>query len=189
MAIGVETYGTYKVRIEGIRPLLMHRFAPGEDGSSTKRKRQPDLEKQAEAAVYRDAAGRIVVPSLNLLSALRAAASDFRVKGRGKKTFKNYIFAGVHIEPPEIPLEFEPHGDKPWAVDVRPVVINRARVPAARPRFDKWALEFTIHIVDPIIDGDALRAILESAGRYIGLCDFRPLFGLFKVVQFERLDN
>ena len=176
---------TYKVRIEGTRPLLMHRISDLGNGNS-KRGKQHDPEKEAAAAVYRDAEGNIVVPMLNVLSALRDAAVDFRVAGKGKKTHKNYIYAGIRIEPEEIPLEYEPNGDKPWAVDIRPVVLNKKdRIPRARPRFDKWALEFVIQIVDPIINPDSLKAILEAAGRYVGLCDFRPLFGLFQVTKFE----
>jgi len=175
---------TYKVRIEGTRPLLMHRISDLDNGNS-KRGKQHDPEKEAAAAVYRDAEGNIVVPMLNVLSALRKAAVDFRVAGKGKKTFKDYIYAGIRIEPMEIPLEYEPNGDKPWAVDLRPVVVNRSRVMRARPRFDKWALEFMVQIVDPIISADSFGAILEAAGRYVGLCDFRPLFGLFQVTKFE----
>ena len=177
---------TYKVRIQGTRPLLMHR-PNGLGEGKTRRAQKHDPEEEAAAAVYRDANGNIVVPALNILASLRKAASDFRVAGKGKKTFKNYIYAGVQIEPMEIPLQYEPNGDKPWAVDVRPCVVQRSRIMRARPRFDKWALEFKIHIVDPVISPDSLKAILEAAGRYVGLCDFRPLFGLFKVVEFEQV--
>jgi hypothetical protein len=51
-----------------------------------------------------------------------------------------------------------------------------------RPRFDKWELKFTISIVDPSVwNGTDIRNILEDAGKFVGLLDFRPLFGLFKV--------
>jgi hypothetical protein len=92
------------------------------------------------------------------------------------------IRAGIDIEPEWIPVV----PDK-WVVDIRPVVVNRgSRVLRARPRFDEWSLKFRIINKDPnILRFDVLRKILIDAGRFYGLCDYRPDFGLFKVVKFE----
>jgi len=70
---------------------------------------------------------------------------------------------------------------------LRTVVINRARVPKARPKFEKWMLEFTVEILDPVVTSSSLKEILIDAGKYNGLLDFRPLFGLFEVVTFEKV--
>jgi hypothetical protein len=73
-----------------------------------------------------------------------------------------------------------------WKVDVRPVVVQRNRILRARPRFDQWELKFEIINNDStIIHQDTLKKILEDAGKYYGLGDFRPEFGLFKVEEFE----
>jgi hypothetical protein len=178
----------YLVSIRGTRPLLMHRL-PADVGESRQRVGvRPDPRAEAERALYRDGHGNIVVPALNVLSCLRVAARDLRVPGKGRKTFRDYIFSGLVIEPENIPLVL-PDGRNPeeaWQLDLRPVMVQKARVIRARPRFDQWALRFTVEIVDPIITEGALRRILEDAGRYVGLLDGRPLFGLFAVERFEK---
>jgi len=147
----------------------------------------PEPEDEAKSRLYRDESGKIVVPAICVLATLRNAAKEYKVPGKGRKTFKDYIYSGLRITPEMIPLQV-PDGQDPensWKIDIRPVVVNKARVLRARPRFDEWALEFTVDIVDPIIRPADLRQILEAAGKYVGLLDFRPLFGLFKVTKFE----
>jgi hypothetical protein len=64
----------------------------------------------------------------------------------------------------------------------------KTKFPCVKPRFDEWALEFQIINNDPtIIHQDTLKKILEDAGKYYGLGDFRPEFGTFKVEKFEKI--
>ena len=171
----------YNVEIKGIRPLLMHSAAAIGTKTDGRGKTEYDPKEEAESYLYKNKDGEIVIPSLNLLSAMRESAKDFKVPGKGRKTFMKYIYAGVQISPLEIPLLSDG-----WEIDRKPVVIQRARIMRSRPRFDKWGVKFNIEIVDPIIRGSDAKAILEAAGKYQGLCDFRPLYGLFSVVGFER---
>lgn len=173
---------TYRVRIDGTRPLLMHR--PSGIGQTKGRQVIFDPVEDAKKALYLDRNGAIVVPSLNLLSCLRTAGTEFTVPGRGKKTFKDYIYAGLRIEPLDIPLIYS--GE--YEIDQRPVKLS-GRVMRARPKFYPWGLEFQITIVDSIIHHSSLKDILILAGRLKGLGDFRPLFGLFELSQFERVEE
>lgn len=185
---------TYAVSIEGTRPLLMHKATPealgggGGDGGRKRQKIEPP-EVQAEAGCYRTENGEFCVPHFNVLSTIRGAAVEHKAAGKGKKTLKNYIWAGVEVEPTEI-LLLTPEGKKPSAyeIDVRRVCMKGSggSVPRARPRFDRWRLDFNLTIIDPIITGNALKDVLVDAGKYVGLCDFRPLFGKFEVKEFEK---
>ena len=180
---------TFEVTIEGIRPLLMHK-PPVNLGERGRGSNIPDPRDEAIASLYTDDNGEIIIPSLNLLALLRAAAVDYKVPGKSKKTFKSYIFAGVAVDPPEVPLLI-PSGDDPkeaWEIDRRPAGMNRkSRILRSRPRFNKWMLKFHLKILDPIIKPTTLQEILEAAGKYTGLGDFRPLFGLFEVKEFEKV--
>lgn len=178
---------TYKVRIEGIRPLLMHSCSSMLETDSNKpnRSKEHDPAKDAEKALYKDKSGKIVVPAFCLLSCLRESGKDYPVPGKGKKTHKNFIYSGVKIEPENIPLE----SVNGYEVDLKTVVIQRSRIVRARPRFDTWALEFTMEIVDPIITSPTLKTMLKDAGKYKGMLDFRPLYGLFKVTTFEKIEE
>lgn len=175
----------YKVRIEGTRPLLMHSCNSmlEEGNNKATRSKEHDPKVDAETALYKDKEGAIVVPSFCVLSCLRGSAVNFQVPGKGKKTYKNFVYAGVQIDTENIPL-ISKNG---WEIDAKTVVVQRSRIVRARPRFDEWALEFTIEIIDPVITPAVLKQIIEDAGKYNGLLDFRPLYGLFQLTTFERM--
>lgn len=164
-------------KIRGTEPLLMH--APTGIGAprSSKRVTSYDPQAEAEAALYRDSNGTICVPNLVILAALREAAKEHKAPGKGRKTLKNFILSGLRIRPEMI--EISP---QTWSIDERPVVVQRSRVLRWRPRFENWSLEFDITIVDEAtLSPTTVRNVLEDAGKFVGLCDFRPLFGTFEV--------
>jgi len=171
----------YLVEIKGVKPLLMH--APVDLGDNPRRRRGEHLppEKEAELYLYRDDKDNIVIPSLNIKAMLRDAGRNYKISGR-RTTYGAMIKAGIDIEPyPYVPLE---HNG--WKVDIRPVVVQRSRILRARPRFDEWGLRFTVVNKDPtVLLRDIMRKVVEDAGKWIGLGDFRPEFGLFELKKFE----
>jgi hypothetical protein len=176
------------VKICGSRPLLMNscqQMITAKENEVAKKRGREEISAQVEAerCLYKAADGTVFIPAFCLLSAMRAAGVNRLVPGKGKKTYKGYIFSGVRITPDEMPVLTE----KGWAPDLKPVVIGKARVIKARPRFDDWAVECELQIVDPIITKADLKEILIEAGKYNGLCDFRPLYGLFDVERFEEI--
>lgn len=177
----------YKVEIRGTRPLLMnscrHMLEERENKLSRGTKEIVPKE-EAEKLLYLDKEENIVVPALTVLACLRKSATNFKVPGRGKKTYKDFIYAGVRIEPENIPLITE----NGWEVDLQVVVIGAARIIKSRPRFDVWKLRFEMRLLDVIITPSTLKEILIDAGKFNGLLDFRPLFGLFEVIEFEKVE-
>ena len=171
----------YKIRIEGTKPLLMRNPSGIVDKPRLRRGEHLDPEVEAEANLYKDAYGRICIPATNVKACIREAGRGYKVSGR-KSSFAAMITAGLEILPSMIPLIY----DEGWKVDVRPVVVQRQRIPRARPRFDEWALDFKIINKDPtVIHADTLKRILTDAGKYCGIGDFRPEYGLFEVEEFE----
>ena len=175
---------TFTVRIEGTAPLLMH-SPSGLGGEKKARGVIPSPEEEAEAGLYCDGEGKIVVPARCIEGSIVKAGSAKTAAGQGKKTYKNFILAGVQVSPEEVPLIYE----KDFIIDKRRAVIMRQGIIRCRPRFDKWALEFDIRIIDQYLLGhgqDAmLKSIFEDAGSLVGLLDFRPRFGRFEVTKFE----
>lgn len=182
---------TYRVQIEGVAPLLMHSPEMLKEQKQGRDSGTPDPEVEAQKALYKDGEGNIVVPSRAIEGAMREAAKDFRVSGKGgKKSYKEYITAGVLVEPANIPLQVD--GANPsdsWRIDLQPVVVQRSRIMRARPRFDQWKLEFKLTLLDPLLDPSIVQEILEAAGKYKGLLDYRPKFGRFRVLCFESLED
>jgi hypothetical protein len=172
---------TYTVEIVGVKPLLLH--APSGLGDKPKLRRGEHLDPktEAESYLYKNEKGEICIPSVNIKACIREAGRNYRISGR-KTTFAAMIRAGLDVKPfPYVPLI---HNG--WTVDIRPVVVQRSRILRARPKFDEWSLKFQIENHDPtVIHMDTLKKILIDAGRYYGLGDFRPEFGLFEVKEFK----
>jgi len=171
------------VVLRGVQPLLMH--APNAIGAPASKKRVTsyDPEEEAAAALYKDPGGVIGVPNLVVLGAIREAAKEHKAAGKGRRTLKQFVLSGIRIYPDLIPI-----APQEWTVDARPVVVQRARVMRWRPKFEGWSLKFDLEIVDPaVFTPSTVRDVLEDAGRFVGLCDFRPLFGTFEVEEFERI--
>ena len=176
----------YNVRIKGTRPLLMNscrHMVEDRMGTPSRGKKEITLEEEAQRLVYIDEGRKSIVPSFCVLSCLRKSAVNFKVPGKGKKTFKDFIYSGVEVLPENIPVI----SDDGWEVDLKPVVIGRARIIKARPKFKQWELEFQVRIIDPIVTPTYFKEILVDAGKYSGLLDFRPLYGLFEVTEFEKV--
>lgn len=72
--------------------------------------------------------------------------------------------------------------------DVRPAVMpsSGSRVMRCRPRFNRWALDFSLEILeDAEITADALKLAVEVAGRNEGIGDYRPRYGRFRLVAWD----
>ena len=159
---------TVKVRIEGISPLLQHRF-PEEanpENKSKKKIKEYIAQIDCETALYKDEKGNIYQPSTHIFGCLIKAGSRFNFEK--KQTYSSIIKSSLIVLPEAIP-----HIYKEWEIDRRNVVIQRARIMRARPRFNKWALEFKIEFDDELIGKDKLKEILDFAGQRIGIGDYQ----------------
>lgn len=177
----------FKVELRGTRPLLMNScrcMVEDKLNKPSRGREELTLKEEAERLLYLDKEENIVVPSLCVLGCLRKSAVNFKVPGRGKKTYKDFIYAGIRIEPENIPLITE----NSWEIDLKPVVIGTARVVKSKPRFDNWKLNFETEILDVIITPSTLKEMLIDAGKFNGLLDFRPLYGLFELTKFEKIE-
>lgn len=172
---------TIDVEITGIAPLLQNRFPIEEQGQNKSKatKKVYNPEEEAKKCLYlRD--GKVYQPAEHIYQSMVRAATDFKFSG--KKTFKDVITSGVIVEPEEIPLI----SDKPYEIDTRPVVIQRARVLKWRPKFNQWKLRFKLTILDDTnISPVNVKEILEKAGATKGIGDYRPRFGRFMVTEFK----
>ncbi|MDD5095710.1 MAG: hypothetical protein PHV74_15250 [Dehalococcoidia bacterium] len=175
---------TYQVSIQGVTPLLMHRFPMDKaDSKSKKRTGVPDWKEEALNSLYTDEQGRIYEPSDHIEGSLKEAARQFKITGKRSATYAKLIGSTVAVSPAAIP-----HKITDYVVDSRPVVVQRARVIRYRPRFDKWEIDFEIRSMDDQLDKEVLKQILDYAGSYVGIGDFRPgrggKFGKFIVTRF-----
>ena len=165
-----------KAKIKGVSPLLMNKPCLETDN----RKKQVYVPKEeVQKAIYQNNNG-VFAPPTWIKASLTKAATRFKLKGSGKKTYKDLIRGEVIIEPFEIPLK------EKWVIDERYVNVNRAKILRWRPRWDAWTLEFEMIIADKNdLCPDDLKRFLTDAGKYIGIGDNRPENGRFVIESFE----
>lgn len=174
-----------EVTIKGISPLLMHRY-PGLDLDTKKRTGKPDWKAEAEDALYKDPQGHLYQPASHIEGTLRTAATSFKIAGKRGASYARLVASTVDVTPEAIPHKIEK-----WETDARPVVIQRARVVRYRPKLPEWELDFTLTLNDDQLPTDVVKQILDQAGLYVGIGDYRPgsprggKFGKFMVTRFE----
>jgi hypothetical protein len=126
----------------------------------------------------------VYIPDVNIVGTIRDGAKANR---RGRE-----IQAGVDVQEVEVPLVYD--GPKtPEALYEARWVDRRAvrnkgtggAVMRVRPRFNEWALRFTLVVDNHIADPKDVKAALEHAGLRNGLGDFRPRFGRFEVTAWK----
>ena len=173
---------TYSVTIRGTRPLLHNRFVHDD---SKKRRTTYIPEDEAKKALYlkNDIP---IQPATHLEGCMIKAATQFKLKGR--KTYKDVFKASVFVDPQEIPFEIPEDGN--YEIDERAVVIQRSRVLCWRPRWDDWQFTFKVQVMQPdYLTGEQLKEIITYGGNFVGIGDFRPKFGTFKVTSFEKISG
>ena len=129
-----------EVELTGITPLLMNSPKSMIEESLDKKLKQTtkthDLDKDAEKLAYKTSKGELYVPSEAVKGCLIGAASYKKI---GKYAAKGMIAGGVFILNQEILL-----GTKKYDLDIRTVVIQRARVVKARPMIKNWKINFEL---------------------------------------------
>jgi hypothetical protein len=165
--------------------------------------------------LYRNERDEIIIPTENIMRALMEGGAMVPVPGgRSGKTFKAQSQSG--IMPRDIGWPLQSNGNALPYAGIKPLMnetdfavhrerveklgfrlfIKRARIGASkhvrvRPRFDTWSASGELVVTDEQITDAILADILEMAGKYKGLGDWRPssktpgTFGMFEA-EIER---
>lgn len=177
----------YHVQIRGITPLIVNRFHEDAQEEATSgvhvRRERPSPEQDAADRLYQNGEGPYY-PAENLRQSVIAAASRTKI---GRRSATTDVAAALFIKPYAMPITGE------WHVDSRPVVIpaTRGRILRHRPMFDEWTIDLTIQIEVELIDAVTVRKVLDDAGNYVGIGDFRPArkgpYGRFRVDSWQEV--
>ena len=184
-----------KVKISGTTPLLSNRFTDEAAMSSSSGTRAATVggkgtpREQAEKKLYMsESTGVPMIPSPNLFRCIIDAGKYFKVGKSKVTTLKSSLIpACLSIDEIELPIT----SAAPWEVDTRAVRIpsTGGRILAHRPCFYDWSMDFTLVLDEDVMDCKLLREIVDTAGKRIGLGDFRPdckgPFGKFVVERWD----
>ncbi len=143
--------------------------------------------------------GLVVLPSDNLMTMLREGGNKVPTPGGiGKvKTFKALTQSGLVVDQVAWPIvvngktipydplfeltkeqEFELHEmqaqESGFMLFVKRARIGQNKHIRVRPRFDEWSCQGTITVLEEMITREVLQNILDFAGVYAGLGDWRP---------------
>ncbi len=186
----IELEVPYRVSftIEGICPLLFHRWsneAVAEKANAKKGSKQKKTD-NLESYVYRNHEGTLCLPGVYVHSAMQQAAKFEQDPRSPRKSAFDLFKAAVS------PLtELASLGTDSWAgIDERRVLVQRNAVTRRRPMIrEGWraSMDFLVSLPEYVSPELFLR-VLTLAGRTVGVGDFRPTYGRFAVVGFERLE-
>lgn len=186
-----------EIEVYGVMPLLQHArrlsdplntFSKRLKKISAKRKKvDEDYEEisriEFEGSMYWDAKVGPYIPGEWIESCLRDGAKATK---RGKIVSSAVM---SHGEP--FALEYDGPRDIEGLFlsdlhrDTRPVRVNSARVMRTRPIFPGWKLTFQVTLNNERLSLEDLADIAKTAGRDVGLGDFRPKYGRFGVLRVE----
>jgi len=185
--IAFEQPYSVTVQITGAAPLLFHRWscesvkikADSKKGSAAKKS------DDVQSYVYRDAQNRICLPGEYVRQSICYAAKFKQDPRSPRKSAFDLFKAGVTVLEELCPLN---NGVKDWDyLDQRRVQVQRNGITRMRPAFNKgWVATVDLGILVPeYIDAHFLNDVLVTAGRLIGVGDFRPTYGRFSITSFK----
>lgn len=188
-ALAVEFQAPYRVEvtITGTADMLFHRWSCEDVEEKAKAAKGSAAKKtdNVESYVYRCDDGTIGLPGEYLRQAIIGAAKYKQDPRSPRKSAMDLFKAGV------VSLtELASLGASEWDyVSKKRVQVQRNGVTRSRPAMlAGWSATFIIQVLVPeYINPMLLKAVLEDAGRLVGVADFRPTYGRFTVTRYEVL--
>lgn len=188
----------YEVTIRGIGGLLMNKM-PDLSVPKTKKADQRKLDPiEVEQMTWRDKTyhdqdGMLYIPGENIHECLKEGAKYWgaKIPGEGNRTYTDVIAKAVICENLPLGIHKDSNNVMPFgkAVNGTPSKGKKsgAKVYKIRPLIFPWEGTFKMHVFDGRLTEDVLRIVLSYAGTFIGLCDWRPQYGRFKLVDMRRV--
>jgi len=175
--------------LTGTRPLILHsdkganpldpdtiafKMLTGKRGKTTEN-HEEIMRAEWELGMYKTADGQPGLPGLNFEAAIRRAA----MKSKKGKLVQEGVMVLDEISPVVHPGPRSMDALFKVAADVRSVVVGGKRITRTRPIFRTWKIVFTIQHDPEILDASDVMEFVSTAGKLIGIGDFRPRFGRF----------
>jgi hypothetical protein len=175
------------VTIEGASDLLFHRWncesvdAKSKAAKNSKAKKEDDI----ESYVWRNTDNELCIPGEYFRQSIIHAAKFKQDPRSPRKSAMDLFKAGVVSLTALAPL-----GVTGWDyLDTRRVTVQRAGINRTRPAMRVgWSTELQFQVLTPeYIDPNLFQDVLNTAGRLVGVGDFRPTYGRFFIKNFEVL--
>lgn len=186
---------TLRFKIEGNCPLLMHddktanpfnEYTKQLKVISAKRKKtEDDLLGMARiewtASLYHTEQAGYFIKAECFEATFLAAAKSKKLGTAFKQAVRipdNPVFHFKHEK-----LQPEQLFDMDAYKDFRTVKIGTSKILRCRPIFNDWYCEIELWYDETRLDEAELQEIVAYAGRFVGVCDYRPKFGRFVATE------
>lgn len=190
-AIEIGLPYTVHVTICGSADLLLHAWNCEAIDEKSKAKKGSAVKKSdnIESYVLRDDDGLICLPSEYLRMSVVNAAK-FRQDPRSPRKSAMDLFKAsiVSLSPLSPIVGRDGSVAKTWDYEHRcRVQVQRNGITRTRPAFKSgWSAEVSLMCALPeYLPHDVLHEVISSAGRLIGVGDFRPTYGRFQVTKYD----
>lgn len=177
-----------QVVIEGITPLLFNRFRDTAIEGKSKKRTGVMEDSEIVDKLYTDNDGQILLPSVYIKNSITESAKKFKIPGQKGATYSKTVGSSVDVMPFYIKLKSDEKFEAFRISTVNPM--TKGRMMVTRPKFNKWSAAFEIILNDSQVDVSVMNEILEQAGKYVGIGDWRPekkgMFGKFMITSFKK---
>ena len=181
--------------IVGIAPLLMHngRLADRDDPYARKMSEITSKRKKTDAdyeeldrlsylgALYLDENDEPCIPSYVFEACIIGRGGSARKEKMGKESAAAFWVledASLKYDGPRVPQELQK--DKGFISEAL-VKVGQNKVKRVRPIFKEWSADITVEFNESLLDEADVRRWIEVAGEQVGLMDWRPRLGRFRV--------
>ena len=196
---------TYRITIQGIRPLLMHngRLADPMDPAAKKLKEASKLRNKSdedhiavarvefEGGLYHDEELGPYLPCDNLTACM--------IEGARRRKLGKQFESGAEVVVPDTGAEgYKLEYKGPRTVEAlwldpnnslrKKAKVGQASVPRTRPRFATgWKCSFLVEVLDGAVTDEQVKTALSDAGLFIGIGDWTPRYGRFTLAEFKQV--
>ena len=173
------------VTIEGTADLLFHRWncesvdAKAKAAKNSKAKKEDDI----ESYVWRNENNELCIPGEYLRQSIIYAAKFKQDPRSPRKSAMDLFKAGVVSLTNLASL-----GTVNWDyLDTRRVTVQRAGINRTRPAMKVgWKIDVDFQVLTPeYIDSVLFQDVLNTAGRLVGIGDFRPTYGRYMITNYS----
>ena len=193
----------YLMTIAGHTGLLMNKIPetttpPGEEKKQTKLTHHEREEMSwRDKLYYREDIG-VHIPGENLHESFKEGAKYWgqRIPGEGMKTYTDLVASAVVVEDAPLGSDGPMRKDDPTIVAFGKMVNSTptkgkkgtGRVYRIRPLIIPWEATFKMHVYDERLTPEVLQTIITFAGQFKGVCDWRPQYGRYGLVDMEEIE-
>jgi len=148
-------------------------FAKGDDGE-----KGPVVETRHLHASLKNGA-KLIGNHKNVDRGIKIIGHNIPIEYDGPKTIKELWKDGRFRDKRRVKIKGNSH-----SID-KDRINNKNTVMRTRPIFDDWGLSFSVIYHNQMFELNDIVEIVKSGGEMVGLLEFRPLYGTFKVSDYK----